>query len=82
MRAKVESWKKFYESGLEITCDEEMCLAILEVLDTAISVAVSSHNYDLAKSLITDRINVHDRLYEYTQIREVPNAERESSEND
>ena len=80
MRALINSWHNWYNNKLDVSIDMEMGIAMLEILDTAISVAVSENDYTKAKVLIEDRVRLNDYLTE-KQLEE-DNVERESSEND
>ena len=80
MRVLINSWHNWYNNKLDVSIDMEMGIAMLEILDTAISVAVSENDYTKAKVLIEDRVRLNDYLTE-KQLEE-DNVERESSEND
>ena len=76
MRAKIYDWKNFDDEGaIDIECDVEMCMAILNLLESEIDSTVSCREYDKAECLIRDFQRLTEKTEEYT------NAKCESTEN-
>ena len=76
MRALIYDWKSFDEEGtIDVTCDIEMCMTILNLFESEIDSAVSEKDYDKAYQLIRDFRRLSEKIEEYT------NAKCESTEN-
>ena len=78
MKAICNEWKTWYGETLEVEVDADMLMEIIDRIDTAIDVAVSEKDYELAAELIDHRIDLNKHLETYWEKK---NAERESNEN-
>lgn len=82
MRAYVNSWETWDGNYLEVKLDVEAINLIIEALDINISRAVHAMDYQMAKSLITERMALDEKMAVHQTKQESEDAERESSEND
>ena len=78
MKAICNEWKTWYGETLEVEVDADMLMEIIDRIDTAIDVAVSEKDYELAAELIDNRTDLNKHLEDYWKKN---NAERESTEN-
>ena len=71
MKAICNEWKTWYGETLEVEVDVDMLMEIIDRIDTAIDVAVSEKDYELAAELIDNRIDLPVIVYSNVVQKEV-----------